>query len=395
MVSPAAPWPATTGGLVRIAAILEQLARHCDVTFVAPRRPDQCPPAGLRARLVCPELPDPGLTRKVRAALDPTRPFHVSMYYEPSIGQLVHHELAQHPYDLVYSHFLYGLSYLNGSRTPVAVDTQNVDRVYFQNKADHSKFPFSAFAAWNARKTIAYETRWLSAIWAYVSVSEEDRELTRAYAQPAVRNFWVAANGVDTRRFRPSDRRTSGTSVTLGYLGSMSLQMNIEAVQRFARDLLPRIRQALPGIDVRFTVVGREPSAAIRSLARETPGLSLSGTVDDVVPWLQQMDILVCPLRIGAGTKLKVAEALACGIPVVGTPLAFAGLRGESGIHYVQADDDEAFVSAVCRLARDPIERASMGAAARTFAEQHLEWDAIGDALAADIRNALEARQSG
>jgi glycosyltransferase involved in cell wall biosynthesis len=391
MVSPAAPWPATTGGLVRIAAILEQLSRHCDVTFVAPRRADQRPPAALPARLVCPELPDAGLARKALAALDPTRPFHVAMYYRKEIDRLVHHELAQHPYDLVYSHFLYGLSYLNGSRTPVAVDTQNVDRVYFQNKADHSAFPFSAFAAWNARRTIAYETQRLSSIWAYVSVSEEDRALTRAYADHAVRHFWVAANGVDTRRFRPSAPRDPGTVVTLGYLGSMSLQMNIEAVQRFCRDMLPRIRASVAGLDVRFTVIGREPSAAIRNLARDTPGMTLSGTVDDVLPWLQKIDILVCPLRMGAGTKLKVAEALACGIPVVGTPLAFAGLAGASGVHYVQADDG-AFVEAVCRLARDPAERAAMGAAARAFAERHLEWDTIGDGLAADIRSALDAR---
>lgn len=391
MVSPAAPWPATTGGLVRIAAILGQLGRHCDVTFVSPRRPDQHPPVGLRARLVCPELPDPGLTRKVLAALDPVRPFHVTMYYREAIDRLVRRQLAEQPFDLVYSHFLYGLSYLNGTSVPVAVDTQNVDRLYFQNKADHSPFPLSTFAAWNARKTIAYESWHLPAIWAYVSVSDEDRELTRAFAHPAVRHFWVAANGVDTRRFIPSARPASAATVTLGYLGSMSLQMNIEAVRRFCRDMLPRIREGLPGVDLQFTVIGREPSAAIRSLARDTPGMTLSGTVDDVVPWLQQVDILVCPLRIGAGTKLKVAEALSCGLPIVGTPLAFAGLRGESGVHYVETDDD-GFVAAVCGLARHPAARTAMGAAARAFAERELEWDAIGDRLAADIRTGLAAR---
>jgi polysaccharide biosynthesis protein PslH len=113
------------------------------------------------------------------------------------------------------------------------------------------------------------------------------------------------------------------------------------------------------------------------------------------VPWLQQISILVSPLRIGAGTKLKVAEALSCGLPVVGSPLAFAGLPGVSGEHYVSAETDDDFVSAVCRLAACPAERTAMGHKARALAQTHLEWAAIGDRLAGDIRAALEAPGRG
>ncbi len=169
----------------------------------------------------------------------------------------------------------------------------------------------------------------------------------------------------------------------------MDLQMNVEAVQRFSTTLLPQIRQALPDLDIRFVAIGREPTAAIQALASATPGMSLSGTLPDVVPWLQKLDILVCPLRIGAGTKLKVAEAMSCALPVVGASLAFAGLAGDSGTHYVKADTDDAFVAAVCRLAHSPVARAQMGRDARAFAERHLEWSAIGAQLAAQIGEAL------
>ena len=390
MVSPEAPWPATTGGLVRIAEICNQMASHCDLTFVSPRRRDQRLPDDPRVRFVCPEVPAAGVVRRARALLEPTKPFHVSMYAQNAVADLVRRELAEHRYDLVYSHFFYYVGYIGDAGVRVVIDQQNVDRVYWRNKADHSQFPINLFARWNMRKTIAYESRLLSRIWGYVSVCDEDRQQTQTYARQHVKHFWVAPNGVDTRRFTPADARAiRPDAVTLGYLGSMDLQMNVEAVRRFCAVLLPQIRRALPGIDVTFLVIGRQPAPALTKLAETTPGLSFSGTVEDVVPWLHKLDILVCPLRIGAGTKLKVAEAMSCALPVVGSSLAFAGLPGRSGEHYIQADSDESFVSAVCRLVRDPGERADIGRKARELARMHLEWDAIGQQMAGELREAL------
>ncbi len=79
MVSPAAPWPATTGGLVRIAGILGQVARHFDVSFVSPRRQDQLVPTDVPARFICPPIGDASTARKALALVDPRRPFHASV----------------------------------------------------------------------------------------------------------------------------------------------------------------------------------------------------------------------------------------------------------------------------------------------------------------------------
>ncbi len=390
MLSPEAPWPATTGGLVRIGALFTQMARLCDVTFVSPRRPGQHVPQQANVRFICPECADSPVLRRARALLDPSRPFHVSAYSRAAIHRVVREELAQRQYDVVFSHFIYHLDYLSHCTVPIVVDQQNVDRVYWGNKAENSPFPVSVFAEWNTRKTIAFETRRLRRIWGYISVSDEDRELTRAYAGRYVKHFWVAPNGVDTHRFTPATPHTpSPSTVTMGYLGSMDLQMNVEAVQRFCATLLPRIRETLPGVDVKFVAIGRAPTRAIQELAAATPGMSLSGTVDDVVPWLQRLDILVCPLKIGAGTKLKVAEAMSCGLPVVGSALAFAGVPGRSGEHFIQAQDDDQFVEAARDLARAPEQRARIGGNARDLARTHLEWEAIGERLAREIQEAL------
>lgn len=390
MLSPALPWPGTTGGLVRIAALARQMARHFDVTFVSPRAPGQNPPDDLPIRFAGPVISESAALRRGIALLAPSRPFHVVRYSSDLVRRTIHQELAERHYDLVYGHFIYCLDDLPRTDVPVAIDQQNVDRDYWSNKAQFSSFPFNLFAAWNARKTIVYEDRRLRRVWAYVSVSDDDRARTQAYARPHVPHFWVAPNGVDTRRFTPAPpARPADGEVTLGYLGSMDLQMNVDAVQRFIVELLPRIRRALDGIRVTFLVIGSNPSAGVRKHAAATPGVTLTGTVPDVVPWLRQVDILVCPLRIGAGTKLKVAEAMSCALPVVGFPLAFAGIPGRSGEHFVQADSDDGFVEGVCRLARNPCDRVAMGRAARGLACARLDWDAIGDQLAGDIRAAL------
>jgi len=394
MVSPAAPWPATTGGLVRIGAILRQMARHFDVTFVSPRVHGGTVPHDLRARFASAPIGDPGLARRALAFLDPSRPFHAAMYARPQIARILRDELARE-YDVIYSHFIYGAQYFPGNRLPLIVDQQNVDRDYWGNKAVHSRFPLNVYAAWNTRRTVSYESRVLPRIWAYVSVSDEDRQRTRAYAAGHVPHFWVAPNGVDTARFVPGEPARPPNQLTLGYLGSMDLQMNVDAVQRFSVELLPRIVAALPQLDVRFVVIGRAPAPLLQTLARNTPGMSLTGTVGDVVPWLQELDILVSPLRIGAGTKLKVAEAMACGLAVVGSPLAFAGIPGRSGEHYICVERDADFVETVCRLAAHPGERAAIGRAARELTLRALDWNIIGDRLASDIRTALTRRSPG
>ena len=389
MVSPVAPWPATTGGLVRIACLLTELAQHFDVTFASPREAGQRMPPDLPVRFLCPEVPRPGTVDRLRAAADPTRPYHAALYASAPVRQVVHEAVARERFDLIYSHFLYSMEYLPDTAAHVIIDPQNVDRVYWQNKADHSPMPVSVFARWNRRRTMAYESRLLPRIWAYVSVSDEDREQTRAYAGGHVKHFWVAPNGVDARRFAPAEAAQQQDGLTLGYLGSMDLEMNVEAVRRFCADLLPRIRQQLEPTRVKFLVIGREPSPAIQALARSIPDVILSGTVPGVAPWLQKVDILVCPLRMGAGTKLKVAEGLASGLAVVGTSLAVAGLAGQPGEDYIVADSDDSFVAAVCALARTPQARQALGRRARALAMGTLDWGGIVGRLANDMKEAL------
>ena len=112
----------------------------------------------------------------------------------------------------------------------------------------------------------------------------------------------------------------------------------------------------------------------------------MTGTVADVLPYLHQMDLLVLPLQSGGGTKLRVLEAMAAGVPIIGSSFALMGLDGaQADRHYLRADQPEHFVAHICQAARNPAGCSQLILQARRLVEAHYGWRAITDQLAADL----------
>lgn len=200
-------------------------------------------------------------------------------------------------------------------------------------------------------------------------VSEEDcRTMTRLYGAA---NVTALPSAVDTDYFQP---RPPTTNRSCMFLGSMDMLANQDAVTFFVRRILPTIRESM---DVTFTVVGRNPPPAIRRLADGIPGVRVTGTVDDVRPHLAEAQLMVVPLRIGGGTRIKIFEAMAMGIPVVSTRLGAAGLPVVDGRDIVLADEPGDFAAAVRRLMSDDASRRQIALAARRLVESGYSWDRV------------------
>jgi len=240
-----------------------------------------------------------------------------------------------------------------------------------------------SMASFELRRTERYEP-WAAARFRRVLVtSERDREgLLRladgTQARPSLSDrIVVLPNGVDLDRFSPHAVREASTVVMSG---KMSYHANVVGVMWFVDHVLPRIREKRP--DVRFVVVGQDPARQIRRLA-ERPGVTVTGTVRDVVPYLQAASVAVAPIKYAVGIQNKVLEALACGTPVVATRAAVRGLSPQPGGEVMTADEPSAFAGAVVRLLNHPEERERLGQAAREYAEAHHAWSAIGARLEA------------
>ena len=154
----------------------------------------------------------------------------------------------------------------------------------------------------------------------------------------------------------------------------MDYYPNIEGCVFFVNEVLPRVRSEFP--DARFTIVGAHPTPEVERLAQE-PGVTVTGFVDDVRDHMRRASISVAPMHIARGIQNKVLEAMAMGLPVVGTESATQGTDGAAGRDFLLADDAEPFAEAVLGLLRDPGRARELGAQGRRFVEENYDWEVV------------------
>ena len=386
MLSHLCPFPANTGAHVRIANIYLGLSQYHEITFVCPSAETCDSPYDI---VVIPTSQHT-LLRKVRALLS-IDPYHQSLYYEPPMMKEVKALLSTEDFDLIYAHCFYTLPYVMGVKNiPILVDQQNVDREYWMRKANSrtASLFLKAFALINTCKVVMLENNMQKHITGYVSVSVKDSQHTGTYAKKDVEYFLVAPNGVDVSHYRQKKYHTISKKLVLGFLGSLDLYLNQSAAERLCNKILPLVRSILPTFEISTLLIGRNPPASIQNLARKDPLVSVTGTVNDVQPYLEEVDILVLPLEEGAGTKLRVLEAMAVGLPVIGSYLALRGIDGiVPGIHALIASNDNSFAIQITELALNPIKMRNMGRAARKLVESSYRWENITRKLSKDIES--------
>jgi glycosyltransferase involved in cell wall biosynthesis len=155
----------------------------------------------------------------------------------------------------------------------------------------------------------------------------------------------------------------------LVFSGSMNWAPNVDGVTYFCEAILPLILAREPGC--RVTIVGRTPPPAITKLAESHPNVSVTGTVADIRPYLWGAKVCIVPLRIGGGTRLKIYEAMAAGVPVVSTSVGAEGLPVTHGENVLLADEPRAFAEACLELLADGAKRQRMSAKAYELAAAH------------------------
>ncbi|HEV7258486.1 MAG TPA: glycosyltransferase family 4 protein [Bosea sp. (in: a-proteobacteria)] len=223
----------------------------------------------------------------------------------------------------------------------------------------------SSTARWKARREAARFRRFEAEAYArsdeLIVVTQRDADVLRGL-NAALRPT-IIPNGIDTIKFSPATDGTAGSAIV--FHGAMDYEPNVDAVQFLVRDILPIVRQRHP--DAQVVLAGRNPNAAVRELS--APNVRVTGALDSVVPVIQQAAVYVCPMRVGSGIKNKLLEAMACGAPIVATPLATAGIGIERGVHALVEDGAGSIASAISDILDDADLRTRLGRAARELAE--------------------------
>jgi glycosyltransferase involved in cell wall biosynthesis len=202
--------------------------------------------------------------------------------------------------------------------------------------------------------------------------SSRDREALVGRSKRAT----VVPNGVDLDFWKRSSREIGDT--TIAFTGAMDYPPNTDAALYLIEDILPLVQRTIP--NARALIVGRDPPPRLVR-AGQRAGVTVTGFVDDVRPYLEQATVFAAPLRFGAGIQNKVLEAMAMEVPVVASPLAADGLRTEDGLRPPAqiARDTQEFADQIVRRLRERATHSAPDSAARSYLESHFVWRRSGE----------------
>ncbi len=198
---------------------------------------------------------------------------------------------------------------------------------------------------------------------------------------------WCIPNGVDTEYFAPDGGISDGRTAV--FTGVMNYRPNRDAAHFLCKEIFPRVREVVPDVQVRL--VGANPPDDVRALAGN--GVTVTGTVPDVRPFIHRAAVYVSPLRFGTGVKNKVLAALAMGKAVVATPESCAGLDVTSGEHLLVGESPDALAAHIVALLTDPSRRCLLGSAGRKLVVQKYQWTALAKQLEELLESLLAERK--
>jgi glycosyltransferase involved in cell wall biosynthesis len=175
---------------------------------------------------------------------------------------------------------------------------------------------------------------------------------------------------------------------TAMFMGDYKYFPNTDAALYFIKEIMPLIRAKRP--DFKLNLVGKDPTPELVALSNNpNSGVTATGLVDDTRPYLTQSTVFVCPLRSGSGTRFKLLEALACGLPVVSTSIGSEGLVSENSDHMILADTPQAFADVVLKVLSEPETAANIGREGRKWVVESHAWERSATQIAAVYRELI------
>jgi polysaccharide biosynthesis protein PslH len=248
----------------------------------------------------------------------------------------------------------------------------NVETTIFERHASHAATPFHRwFYGVQAARMRRYEECVCRESAHVIAVSPIDAERMRTMF--GITNVSDVATGVDVESLRFNGERTLVTDFV--FVGSMDWLPNIDGMLWFAEEILPLLRKQRPGCTV--TIVGRRPDARLTALAAADPLITVTGTVDDVRPHLWGSRVAILPLRIGGGTRMKVYESMAAGVPMVSTAVGMEGLACTPGRDILVGDTPEAFAAHCMALLENRSLGVQIASSALSLVERECSWDSV------------------
>jgi glycosyltransferase involved in cell wall biosynthesis len=319
------------------------------------------------------------------AAVPSRKPLQSVYSWQRDMALQVAQRASQNEFDIVHVEHLRGSRYGRFLKSrfpslPVVWDSVDCISHLFQQAANHSRSFFGIFMTrFELTRTRQTEGDLAGRFDHVLVTSPSDRNallgLVPLGKSPS--EISVLLNGVDFHYFQPNPE-VERQAETIVFSGKMSYHANISMVKYLVDEIMPRIWKLRPA--TRLYIVGKDPSPAIRQLG-QNPLITVTGTVDDIRPFLWRATVSVVPLLYGVGIQNKILEAMATGTPVVTTCRALSALQAQPGKDLLASDDPDRFSEAVLQLIADRSLQHRIGEAALTYVRTYHNWTSIASQL--------------
>lgn len=367
------PFPPKRGGKIRPFNMIRHLSQEHEVTVVSLARSPEEAKEGegiaphCKAFFVAEVI---GLVQSARmvARLPTLTPSSMGYFYSPQMKRQVSNQLTRTRFDLIFVHCSSVAPYVASTKgIPKILDFGDMDSQKWLEYARYKPFPLSLGYQLEGVKMLRAEKQLARQFDLCTATTRAEWETLEGFGLN-VPSDWFP-NGVDSEYFKPSD--VTYDPDTICFVGRMDYYPNQECMFEFCAKTLPLLRARRPNL--KLLIVGADPIPAIQKLG-ELPGVTVTGSVPDVRPYLHRSALMVAPLNIARGTQNKILEAMAAGVPSVVSRVAAGGVDAVANEHLLVADSPQEYAQAIERVLVDASDRQRLARAGRERMLTHHAW---------------------
>ncbi len=391
------PWPVDDGGQARTYHVLRCLAASLPVTLISlapPREEDVEPIRELGVEVVVVGRRAASWTAPFHAgkALFTRAPYPMRKNYRRAILSEIRQRVASGEARVVHFNHLDAAQYVEElgplrAQVKCVFDTHNVLTTMYARLRDAAgNVVARRYLELQWMRMSRFEREVMKQMDLVCVCSDVERALLRTWG---IDDALVIQNGVDTDYFQPGERAL-GERPVIVFTGALGYAPNADALRWFLDAVVPELRKELPDFLMRF--VGKDPPPDLLARAQENV-IEFTGRVDDVRPYMRDAHVFICPLRIGGGTRLKILDAMALGLPVVSTTIGAEGLAVTNQHNILLADERREFALAIVDMVRSPVRAGHLAYNGRALVEAKYGWSGVVRplvehvALACDLAN--------
>ena len=353
--------------------MIKHLAREHEVTVASLARSDHEAVLGRGlaqycARYEMAEVSELFQVARMIVRLPTPVPSSMGYFYSRSLARRVRDLLARERFDLIFVHCSSVAQYVTGVRdVPMILDFGDMDSQKWLDYSRFKRFPLAAGYWLEGTKLEREERRLARCFDLCTTITQAERDTLDSLGT-GVATDWFP-NGVDSTYFAPATAACDPD--TICFLGRMDYYPNQECMFDFCANVLPRVQARRP--NAKLLIVGADPTSEVLALG-ELPGVTVTGSVPDVRPYLHRSTLMVAPLNIARGTQNKILESMAAGVPVVTSAVAAAGVDAVDREHFLVAKSHEEHAAAILRVLEDSAERGRLALAGRNRMLTNHDW---------------------